>query len=96
VDFFGGAAGLEGVAAAAMNHDLIVFWMYSFFHNLQFSRYLQSRILTVLTAYCNINFNKYYFFSSVADITFLLDDDMATGPSICQKLGYWLEKCGNS
>jgi len=33
VDFFGGAAGLEGIAAAAVNHDLIVFWMYFFFHN---------------------------------------------------------------
>jgi hypothetical protein len=74
VDFFDGTAGLEGVAAAAMNHYLIVFWMYSFFHNLQFSRYLQSRILTVLAAYCNINFNKFYFFSSGTDITFLLDD----------------------
>ncbi len=33
VDFFGGTAGLEGVTAAAVNHDLIVFWMYFFFHN---------------------------------------------------------------
>ncbi len=33
VDFFGGAAGFEGIAAAAVNHDLIVFWMYFFFHN---------------------------------------------------------------
>jgi hypothetical protein len=38
VDFFGGTAGLEGIAAAAMDHYLIVFWMYFFFHNLQFSR----------------------------------------------------------
>ena len=74
VDFFDSTAGLEGVAAAAMNHYLIVFWMYIFFHNLQFSRYLQSRILTTLAAYCNINFNKFYFFSSAKDITFLLDD----------------------
>ena len=33
VDFFGGTAGLEGIATAAVNHDLIVFWMYLFFHN---------------------------------------------------------------
>lgn len=59
VDFFVGTAGLESIAAAAMNHDLIVFWMYSFFHNLQFSRYLQSRILTVFTVYYNRNFLKF-------------------------------------
>ena len=47
VYFLDSAAGFESVAAAAMNHYLIVFWMYSFFHNLQFSRYLQSQILTV-------------------------------------------------
>jgi hypothetical protein len=47
VDFLDGTAGLERIAAAAMDHYLIVFWMYSFFHNLQFSRYLQSRILTL-------------------------------------------------
>jgi hypothetical protein len=39
-----------------VNHYLIVFWMYSFFHNLQFSGYLQIRILTLLTAFCNRNF----------------------------------------
>jgi hypothetical protein len=33
VDFFGGTTGLERVAAAAVNHYLVVFWMYSFFHN---------------------------------------------------------------
>ncbi len=33
VDFFGGAAGFEGIAAAAVNHYFIVFWMYFFFHN---------------------------------------------------------------
>ena len=47
VDFLDGTAGLEGVAAAAMDHYLTVFWMYSFFHNLQFSRYMQLRILTL-------------------------------------------------
>ncbi len=96
VDFLDGTAGFERVTAAAMDHYLIVFWMYSFFHNLQFSRYLQSRILTVLEAYCNINFSKFYFFSSVTDITFLLDYDRVAGPSICQKPGSRPEKCGNS
>lgn len=33
VDFFYRTAGLEGIAAAAMNHYFIVFWMYLFFHN---------------------------------------------------------------
>ncbi len=33
VDFFGGAAGFEGIATAAVNHYFIVFWMYFFFHN---------------------------------------------------------------
>lgn len=62
VDFFVGTAGLEGIAAAAMNHYLIVFWMYSIFHNLQFSRYLQSRILTGFTIYYNRNFLKFKLF----------------------------------
>ncbi len=62
VDFLNRAAGLERIAAAAVNHYLIVLWMYSFFHKLQFSRYLQTRILTVLTAFCNINFSNFYFF----------------------------------
>ena len=62
VDFFVGTAGLEGIAAAAMNHYLIVFWMYSFFHSLQFSRYLQSRILTVFTVYYNRHFLKFKLF----------------------------------
>jgi len=35
VDFIDRAPGLERVAATAVNHYLIVFWMYSFFHNLQ-------------------------------------------------------------
>ena len=42
VDFLGCAAGLEGVTAAAVNHYLIIFWMYIFFHNLKFSIYLQA------------------------------------------------------
>ncbi len=46
VDFIDRAPGLERVAAAAMNHYLIVFWMYSFFHNLKLSENLQIRILT--------------------------------------------------
>ena len=33
VDFFDGTAGLERIAAAAVDHYLFVFWMYSFFHN---------------------------------------------------------------
>ena len=33
VDFLCGAAGLESVAAAAMDDYLIIFWMYVFFHN---------------------------------------------------------------
>jgi len=33
VDFFCCAAGLEGIPAAAVNYNLIVFWMYPFFHN---------------------------------------------------------------
>ncbi len=33
VDFFRCAAGLESIATAAVNHDLIVFWMYFLFHN---------------------------------------------------------------
>jgi len=41
VDFFDGTAGLEGIAAAAVNHHLIVFWMYSFFHNYSSPEYLQ-------------------------------------------------------
>jgi len=32
VDFFCRAAGLEGIAAAAMNHNLIIFRVYPFFH----------------------------------------------------------------
>jgi len=62
VDFFDGTAGLESIAAAAVNNDLVVFWMYFFFHNLQFSRYLHLRILTVLTAYCNRKLQSYYIF----------------------------------
>ena len=62
VDFFGGTAGLECITAAAVNLYLIVLWMYSFFHNLQFSRNLQTRILTILTVYCNRNFSKFYIF----------------------------------
>jgi hypothetical protein len=33
VDFFRRAAGLERITTAAVNHHLIVFWMYSLFHN---------------------------------------------------------------
>jgi len=33
VDFFCCAAGLESITATAVNHHLIVFRMYSFFHN---------------------------------------------------------------
>jgi len=33
VDFFDGTAGLEGITAAAVNHYLLVFWMYTFLHN---------------------------------------------------------------
>jgi hypothetical protein len=35
VDFLDRAPGLERVPAAAVNHYLIVLWMYSFFHNLK-------------------------------------------------------------
>ena len=35
VDFLDRAPGLERVPATAMNHYLIVLWMYSFFHNLK-------------------------------------------------------------
>ena len=35
VDFLGRAAGLEGITAAAVNSDLMVFWMYVFFHKLK-------------------------------------------------------------
>ena len=93
VDFFDRTAGLERVPAAAMDHYLIVFWMYTFFHNLQFSIYLQSRILTVLAAYCNINFNKFYFFSSVTDITFLLDDAGIDELCSIRSQGQWPKKC---
>jgi hypothetical protein len=93
VDFLDGTAGLEGVAAAAMDHYLIVFWMYSFFHNLQFSRYLQSRILTAIAVYCNINFNKFYFFSSVTGIKFLLEDDGIAELCSIQAQGRWPKKC---
>ena len=33
VDFLGRAAGFESGAAAAVNYDLFIFWMYIFFHN---------------------------------------------------------------
>ena len=39
VDFFGCATGLKSAATAAMNHHLIVFWMYSFFHNCNALKY---------------------------------------------------------
>jgi hypothetical protein len=34
VDFLGCAAGLEGITTAAVYPDLMVFWMYVFFHNI--------------------------------------------------------------
>ena len=49
VDFFCRAAGLECVAAAAMNHHFIVFWMYLFFHNYDSLKYPKHCILTLST-----------------------------------------------
>ncbi len=63
VDLFCCAVGLEGVATAAVDHHVIVFWMYIFFHNCSVLRpekigttkdksapnYLKHRIITILT-----------------------------------------------
>jgi len=61
VDFFDGTAGLERTAAAAMDHHLIVFWMYLFFHNYNAPRYLKHCILTILAAFAIEIFCNYRF-----------------------------------
>ena len=33
MDFLGGAARIKAIAATAANADVLVFWMYTFFHN---------------------------------------------------------------
>ncbi len=48
-DLFDGTAGLERIATAAMNHNLIVFWMYSFFHIYSSPKYLKHHILAKTT-----------------------------------------------
>jgi len=60
VDFFYRAAGLEGVAAAAMNHHLIVFWMYLFFHNYD-SQIYRIMYSNIIDRYFNRNFYKIAF-----------------------------------
>jgi hypothetical protein len=50
VDFFDRTAGLERIPAAAMNHHLIVFWMYPFFHSHSSPKYLRV-ILTILMGF---------------------------------------------
>jgi len=47
VDFFYRAASLEGIAAAAMNHYLFVFWMYLFFHSFGSQKYPKISIITL-------------------------------------------------
>jgi hypothetical protein len=44
VDFAHGAAGFKGVAAAAVNHYFVIFWMYIFLHK-QFPKYYKPFIL---------------------------------------------------
>ena len=45
MDFLCRAAGLKGIATAAMYHNLIVFWMYSFLHGHRFSeRQLKTKL----------------------------------------------------
>jgi hypothetical protein len=46
VDFLSGAACLKGIAAAAMNDNFIVLWMYAFFHKYNAPNKLILRILT--------------------------------------------------
>jgi len=58
VDFFCRTAGLKSIAAAAMNHYLIVFWMYPFFHNYSIPIYLKHFILTISAAFSIRNFHK--------------------------------------
>ena len=52
MDFFGGTAGLEGVAAATANHYFIVFRVYLFFHNFDS---LKSSIGNILAAKTHIS-----------------------------------------
>jgi len=49
MDLFYRAGGLECVATAAMNHDLVVFWMYLFFHNCNSLKYMKTRIIRLST-----------------------------------------------
>jgi hypothetical protein len=66
VDLFCRAAGLESAAAAAMNHNLIVFWMYPFFHNYNAPKHLKHHILIVsadisIEIFCNCGVWRLYF-----------------------------------
>jgi hypothetical protein len=66
VDFLGRTASLERVATAAMNHYLIIFWMYFFFHDYLPAlpnRYRKTLDYTDRVRIFKINFRKTSYFA---------------------------------
>ena len=59
VDFFYRTASLECIAAAAVNHHLVVFWMYAFFHSYSLPK---KPHLNDFGGFCNRNFPQLYRF----------------------------------
>jgi hypothetical protein len=59
VNFLSRAAGLECIPTAAMDYDLIVFWMYPFFHNNNTLKFPNPKLYRYLQAF------QYNFFAII-------------------------------
>ena len=81
VYLLGGAVGLEGIAAAAANHYLVIFRMYIFFHS-DYSKNFKKTILAVFLLFATEKTASLAFFSLLYSLLKAADLNIITEVSI--------------